>query len=289
MTSVTCTAQDAAGNLGGADFTVTVVDTTPPALTRPDDIMAEATSAVGAIVNYMAALASDAVGVASLTYSQASGTIFPIGTTTVLVTAKDAAGNATSGNFTVTVRDTTPPTLIVPPDVTVTQMGDGGTPVVLGQASATDICDPNPTVTNNAPALFPVGTTTVTWTATDASGNQATGTQKVTVVAAQPPSVEVTATPNTIWPPNKKMVPVILTVTIASGPAPVARIVGVTCNETIAASDVQITGPLTVSLRANRDGNGSGRVYTINLLLTFASGSTTSATVTVRVPHDQGK
>jgi hypothetical protein len=59
----------------------------------------------------------------------------------------------------------------------------------------------------------------------------------------------------------------------------------VACNETIAASDVKITGLLTVNLRADRNGNGSGRVYTINV----SYGSRSTATVQVKVPHDQGK
>ncbi|MGH9774551.1 MAG: PxKF domain-containing protein [Candidatus Acidiferrales bacterium] len=53
---------------------------------------------------------------------------------------------------------------------------------LTGIASATDICDPNPTVTNNAPAQFPVGSTTVTFTATDHSGNSAQKTLTVHVV-----------------------------------------------------------------------------------------------------------
>ena len=43
-------------------------------------------------------------------------------------------------------------------------------------------------ITNNAPALFPIGVTTVTWTATDASGNTATATQTVTVNDTQAPA-----------------------------------------------------------------------------------------------------
>ncbi|MEI6500696.1 MAG: hypothetical protein WCP21_06670 [Armatimonadota bacterium] len=71
--------------------------------------------------------------------------------------------------------------------------------------------------------------------------------------------------------------------------APTAKIVGVTCNEAIAASDVQITGALTLSLRADRNGNGSGRVCTIKMSCTDASGNQSTATVAVTVPHDQGK
>lgn len=53
--------------------------------------------------------------------------------------------------------------------------------------------------------------------------------------------------------------------------------------------DWVITGPLTVDLRAERSGKGSGRVYTITVECSDASGNTATKTVTVTVPHDQGK
>ena len=104
ITTVTMTATDVAGNVGSA-LVIVKIDTTPPTLTLPVAVTASATSVSGAIVTYPAATASDpgGSGVASLTYSQASGTVFPVGVTTVLVTAKDVAGNVTTASFPVTV------------------------------------------------------------------------------------------------------------------------------------------------------------------------------------------
>src|SRR5262249_26481618 len=113
----TARATDLAGNAGDASTLTLLRDTTPPALVLPADVTAEAVSAAGATVPYAAATATDATAV-TLAYSQASGTVFPLGTTTVHVTATDAAGNATSGDFAVTVRDTTAPVVTVPADVT---------------------------------------------------------------------------------------------------------------------------------------------------------------------------
>src|SRR5205814_6144600 len=90
-------------------FHVTVVDTAPPVLTVPADITAEATSSAGAVVTF-AAQASDAVSTPTITYSQQPGSVFALGTTTVTVTAKDAAGNTTVKSFQVTDVDTTAPT-----------------------------------------------------------------------------------------------------------------------------------------------------------------------------------
>jgi hypothetical protein len=107
-TTVTVTAKDAANNTDTATFIVTVSDTTAPVVTPPADLTVEATSSDGAVVNYPAATATDAVGVTSLTYSQDSGTTFPIGVSTVTITARDAANNTGTAFFTVTVMPLTP-------------------------------------------------------------------------------------------------------------------------------------------------------------------------------------
>jgi Tol biopolymer transport system component len=101
----------------------------------------------------------------------------------------------------------------------------------------------------------------------------------------------VTATPDVLWPANNTMRPVSLTldVTDTSDSAPVCQITGVTSNEAAAETAWEITGPLTVDLRAQRFGMGTGRVYTITIRCTNSSQLSSSATVTVRVPHDQGR
>jgi hypothetical protein len=90
---------------------VTVSDTTAPVLTLPANVAAVATSASGATVTYPAATATDnVIASPTITYSQASGTVFPIGVTTVTVSASDAAGNVGTGTFTVSVTVTAPVT-----------------------------------------------------------------------------------------------------------------------------------------------------------------------------------
>jgi hypothetical protein len=79
------------------------VDTTAPVLTPPANVTVHATSPAGAIATYSSAVASDSVGVVSLTYSLDSGMAFPVGDTHVTVTAKDAANNTSTATFTVTV------------------------------------------------------------------------------------------------------------------------------------------------------------------------------------------
>jgi hypothetical protein len=81
----------------------------------------------------------------------------------------------------VTVVDTTAPSLTPPPPVTAECTTTNGATVDLGIPTVSDACDGSPTIVNDAPALFPIGTTVVTWSATDASGNVATATQEVVV------------------------------------------------------------------------------------------------------------
>jgi uncharacterized protein YjiK len=102
-THVDCFTVDAHGNRGSAPFNVTVTDTTAPVVTVPGNITTNATSPAGTVVTFHAG-ASDAVGVTSLACVPPSGSTFAIGTTTVLCTANDAAGNVGHGSFTVHVK-----------------------------------------------------------------------------------------------------------------------------------------------------------------------------------------
>ncbi len=109
--------------------------------------------------------------------------------TTVTWTATDAKGNTATCTQTVTVLDNQPPVITCPADVAVsTDEGkDTASNVNLGSPTASDNCG-SLTITNNAPSEFPIGTTTVTWTATDSSGNSATCQQRVSVGDTQPPT-----------------------------------------------------------------------------------------------------
>ncbi len=84
--------------------------------------------------------------------------------------------------------DTEPPIIAGLEDRMVpVRPGARGTTVRLVEPTVTDNLDPHPTLTNNAPSTFPMGQTTVTWTATDASGNTSTAEQVVTVTSQYPP------------------------------------------------------------------------------------------------------
>jgi TolB protein len=101
----------------------------------------------------------------------------------------------------------------------------------------------------------------------------------------------ISATPSVLWPPNGRTVQVSVNISVSddSDPAPACRITGVTSNESFLGAGWQITGALTVDVRAERFGFGTGRVYTLTVVCTNSSGLQSAATVNVTVPHDQGQ
>ena len=128
-TLIICSATDTAGNTSTGSFIVNVVDTTGPTLNLPSDITAEATSASGASVTYSATATDLVDGDVAPSCSPASGSTFPLGSTTVSCTLTDSSGNSISGMFIVTVVDTTAPntTIISAVDGSSASVTNGGT------------------------------------------------------------------------------------------------------------------------------------------------------------------
>ena len=180
--TVTVTASNTSGQTVSCSFTVTVRDTTAPALTLPGDQFFEATSAAGAQVTYTLATATDAVSTPAVTHTPASGGQFPLGNTSVGVVATDGAGNTALGTFTVVVSDTIAPAVACPADQVYEATSAAGADVTFPLATATDAVS-TPTI-DYIPAqgsTFPLGDTAVTATATDAAGNAGQCTFLVTV------------------------------------------------------------------------------------------------------------
>ena len=196
-TTVTWTAVDPSGNDVTSTQTVTVVDNIDPTLTVPANVTvnvdAGACSADAANVTLGNPTAADNC---SVTTSNDAPSSFPVGTTTVTWTAVDPSGNDVTATQTVTVVDNIDPTITAPADVTVNvdagQCSAAAANVTLGTPVTADNCAVSST-TNDAPNSFPVGTTTVTWTVTDASGRTATASQDVTVVDNIDPTLSVPA------------------------------------------------------------------------------------------------
>ncbi|MHA3774317.1 DUF7453 family protein [Verrucomicrobiota bacterium sgz303538] len=187
--------QDVADNppTRSADVSGVFIDRAGPVLTLPENQVAEASSAAGAVVAYPQATATDADEVASLTYSQLAATVFPIGVTTVTVTATDTLGHVSTGTFTVTVRDTMSPQITSVPTGRSLTAGPTGTqtlPDLTGEVVATDTVGVASIVqTPEAGTVLSVGTHQVTFVATDAAGNSTSTTAAVDVRDTTSPQI----------------------------------------------------------------------------------------------------
>ena len=186
-----------------AVFTAIVTDQTAPVLNVPGNITVAASSVSGAsattsaIVAFLAdAGATDNVD-GDVSVSNNAPATFPIGTTTVTFSASDAAGNTVTGTATVTVADSSAPSLSAPSNITVAASDANGTAntqsaiaAFLSGASASDDVTSELSISNDAPAVFPLGVTTVTFSVTDGNANTTTATATVTVTDQTAPVIQ---------------------------------------------------------------------------------------------------
>jgi hypothetical protein len=120
-------------------------------------------------------------------------------------------------------------------------------------------------------------------------------TAAVNVLVSNPPPVisDLSVDKPVLWPPNHSMVPVALRYSVSdncdASPKP---IITISSNEPVEGTgdgdtspDWELIDAHHVLLRAERSGNGSGRIYTITLTVTDSAGSSSSSSVIVRVPH----
>lgn len=207
-TLVTYVATDVNGNVDSCSFTVNVTDNIAPVIAGcPTNVTLNSDPSIcGAVATWTAPTATDNCSLVSFTSTHLSGAVFPIGTTTVTYTATDAAGLNTYCSFTVTVVDSQVPVLLnCPSDMTVSANFNMCAAQVSWIApTAGDNCGGATIVgTRSSGDLFPIGTSTVTYYITDASGNMDSCSFTVTVVdmhapqiTACPPSVNVSTDEN---------------------------------------------------------------------------------------------
>ena len=192
-TNVIVTATDAAGNSSTKTLHVVVADTTPPTITAPADLVVNTdpgTAAAFVADAGLTAVASDNGGPVTVARSGVpAGNLFPMGTTVVTYTATDGSGNTATATQTVTVLDAERPTIAAPPDQTVEATGNGAAAVNPGTATASDNGGPVVISGGEAPGSYPLGQTTLTWVATDQSGNTASAVQHITVVDTTNPTI----------------------------------------------------------------------------------------------------
>jgi hypothetical protein len=211
----------------------------------------------------------------------------------------------------ITVLESIPPVVDAGPDLTVEQESHNGTEVTLNGTATDNVSTRfNFTWSENGVILatetnvtfttltytFNLGEHVVTLNATDEAGNTGSDDATVTVIDTTPPELTVVASPRALWPPNHKYVKVKVNVTAFDicDSSPNVTFVSITCNEPDnslgdgnTVDDIVIIDDFTFSLRAERSGQGSGRIYTITYKATDASGNESMASVTIEVPHNQ--
>jgi uncharacterized protein (UPF0305 family) len=230
-TTVTWTVTDGSGNTDVCSFTVTVEDNQDPVITCPvTDQTVDADTDLCTYTHSGAAwdaTATDNCSVASITYvlsgvttgtgTSLDGVVFNLGTTTVTWTVTDGSGNTDVCSFTVTVEDNQDPVITCPvTDQTVDADTDLCTYTHSGtawDATATDNCSVasiqyvlTGATTGAGTGLFQslsdvvfnLGTTTVTWTVTDGSGNTDVCSFTVTVEDNQDPVITCPVTDQTV-------------------------------------------------------------------------------------------
>jgi len=145
-----------------------------------------------------------------------------------------------------------------------------------------------PTTTGSSAytATFPLGVTNVMLSVSDGQSEPVTQTTTVTVVDTTPPTIKsVCATPNVLSPPNHKMIKIKVKACVSdvADPSPKWKIMSVSSNEA-GDGQYQILGTDCVNVLSERNGAGNGRVYTIRVQATNASGNCATKDVQVRVP-----
>jgi hypothetical protein len=244
-TTVNCSVRDAANNTANTSFIITVRDTTDPVITiTPGNQTLEATSPAGAVATFTVSANDNIDGdvTASVICNRASGATFALGTNGVLCLARDAAGNVESAPFTITVVDTTAPTITFDPELGVIVFI--APEATEGQANfnvtATDVADTAPTVvcTPASGSMLPIGVTTTSCTATDASGNATTATLPITVrvynttsdsTDVSPYEVPAPSAPAPVTTPTSPAPATTTPATPEEGTAPEGEVLGASC------------------------------------------------------------
>lgn len=297
--TIELTVDDGNGETDTDEVVINVVDTTPPTITLAGDNPMTLECHIDSYAE-PGAVASDVCDPnPALTVN---GSVNPnvMGSYTITYTATDVHGNSASTTRTVNVVDTTPPTITL----------NGNNPMTLEchtayadpGATASDACDPSPTLSSTGSVNPDAGGSyTITYTATDASGNNATMTRTVNVVDTTPPVITLKPAKK-LCDANHCYITLTLSQCIASvtdacaGAIAINQAVitsassdeaenvsgfqdGYTFDDIVIANDCK-----SVKVRAERNSYRNGRVYTINLQVSDANGNAATAAFKVLVP-----
>jgi hypothetical protein len=312
--TVEATATNAAGT-ASCTYTITVIDITPPTILQcPNDITVnndpgKCTALVGAnfqieekcsnVLNYSYNGSNGSSSGSGTIYGLSFGRTFSVGEHNLTAVFTDDHGNSSSCSFKITVVDNEKPVITTCPAAVTVECVSQIPAVNIASVSATDNCG-TPTITHAGDVITNQTcankfTLMRTYKATDGSGNTATCSQTITVDDKTPPTITgLTASKSILAPPNHKMVDVYLDYTIRDNCVSTPNVtISITSNEPVNGTgdgdtdpDWEIIDKNRIRLRAERAGNGTGRIYTITVTVNDGCNAPVSATTEVRVAHN---
>jgi len=276
-TTVSYTATDSAGNTAACSFNITVLDNEMPSLTAcPSDISLSAdVGTCAAAVTWVPPTSADNCALMSVSSTGNSGDSFAVGTTTVTYTATDSSSNTATCNFNITVTDDENPSFASCPTDVTTSTEVGSCDVVVQWSSipiASDNCGvASVDSTHASGSVFSIGTTPVTYTVTDISGNTTVCAFSITVNDNQNPSMSCPADMTATTASGASMASVVVPVPTTSDNCSIASITN-TYNAGSNASDDYPIGLTTVTFIATDVG---GNTDNCSLNITVVDGSPT--------------
>jgi uncharacterized repeat protein (TIGR01451 family) len=273
--TITLTANDGSssnngdGNTTTTTTTFTVNDTTAPTVSAPADSSASANSSCQAAVpDYTAgSTAADNCGTPTVTQSPAAGTLVGPGPHTVTVTATDGAGLTGTDTVVFTVNDTTAPVITLNGASTLTV--ECHTSFTDPGATASDSCDSNvPVTAAGSVNVNVVGTYTLTYNASDDSGNPAAQvTRTVNVVDTTAPVISCPANVVVYLPANSSATSMAVNYSAVTATESCST---ATVNSSPASGSVFPVGTTTVNATAtDAAGNSSSCSFTVTVLYNF--------------------
>ena len=234
--------------------------------------------------------------------------LLSLGEHTIGLRVTDTQGESDLALVTVTVEDTRPPEILCAPTTAECSSWEGA--AIAYAATARDQCSPTVVVTNDrtpggadASDTYPLGSTSVTFTATDESGNVAACATTMAVRDTTKPTIAVHPQVPLLWPPDHRMVnvPVAWVANDVCDSDPAVVLESVSSSEpddAVGNGDGATTGDIAgidagtpdtgILLRAERAAGGAGRVYTLTYRVRDASQNSSQGLAVVAVPHDEG-
>ncbi|MDQ3282185.1 MAG: HYR domain-containing protein [Acidobacteriota bacterium] len=294
-TRVTCTASNIYGETATDSFPILVRDEVAPRLSLPAAIQVKASSVEGTYVDYKADAFDDIYGTVIPDCKPVTGSLFPVGLTTVRCSATDADGNVGVGAFSVEVLGPSSyyPLTVNVPDQIYMQARDAKGAYVKFDVSVSGTRDLSPRLTCDhlSGDNYPIGDTLVTCDALDYNGMRGQGQFFITVMDVTPPTILGLAASPSLLTADNQLYPINIDVSASDDIdlRPLCKVVDVTSKENINLQDGDdpksydwlITGDFSLELRAER--RNTTRVYNIYVDCTDFYGNWTRGRTTVTV------